>query len=110
MIKKKIEFNDTNIDELLDIQHNQLSSRVQRLSEIASCKGSSYFPLPKELRNPVKGLIDIENQNNEYFRCSSIRCLNPVNKSTAEIRNLDKEFAKHLKTQNFLFIKKTMQK
>ena len=27
---EKIEFNDTNIDELLDIQHNQLSSRVER--------------------------------------------------------------------------------
>ena len=28
--KKKKEFNDINIDELLDIHHNQLSSRVER--------------------------------------------------------------------------------
>ena len=27
---EKIEFNDRNIDELFDIQHNQLSSRVER--------------------------------------------------------------------------------
>ena len=27
---KKIEFNDATIDELLHIQHNQLSSRVER--------------------------------------------------------------------------------
>ena len=71
-IKKKSEFNDTNADELLDIQRNHLSSRVERwacegsgwiinsiiqhqlvISEIASCEGSSYFPLPKELRNPM---------------------------------------------------------
>ena len=29
-IEKKIEFNDVNVDDLLDIQHNQLSSRVER--------------------------------------------------------------------------------
>ena len=30
MIQKKIDFNDINIDELLDIQHNQLAARVER--------------------------------------------------------------------------------
>ena len=28
--RKKIEFSDINIDELLDIQHNQLSLRVEK--------------------------------------------------------------------------------
>ena len=59
---EKLEFNDTNIDELLDIQHNQLSLRVERwiyegsgwtinslvqqqliISEISPCEGSSNF-------------------------------------------------------------------
>ena len=34
------------------------------ISEIAPWEGSSYFPLPKELRNPMKGLISIQNKNN----------------------------------------------
>ena len=79
---EKIEFNDINIDELLDTQHNQLSSRAGRwtynrsdliinsilqyqvvISEIAPCEESSYFPSPKELRNPVKGLINTQNED-----------------------------------------------
>ena len=36
--------------------------------EIAPFEGSSYFPLPKELRNPMKGLTNIQNKNNECFR------------------------------------------
>ena len=34
------------------------------ISEIASCEGSSYFPLPKEPRNSMKGLIKIQNEDN----------------------------------------------
>lgn len=63
--QKKIEFNDANIDEIFDIRHNQLSSSVggwtyERsgsysilkhqlcISEITTCEGRSYFPLPKK--------------------------------------------------------------
>ena len=34
------------------------------ISEIDSCEGSSYFPLPKELRNAMTGLINIQNEGN----------------------------------------------
>ena len=70
---EKIEYNYINIDELSDINHNQLSSIVGWwtckgsgwtinliikhqlvIPEITPCEGSSYFPLPKELRNPMK--------------------------------------------------------
>ena len=80
-------FNDINTDELLDIHHNQfhqelkggrMKNRVGLLiqyyninllsQEIAPFEGSSYFPLPKELRNPMKGLTNIQNKNNECFR------------------------------------------
>ena len=30
------------------------------ISETASCEGSSYFPLPKERMNSMKGLINIQ--------------------------------------------------
>ena len=31
-------------------------------------KGSSYVELPPELRNPAKGLINLQNNDNECFR------------------------------------------
>ena len=38
------------------------------VSEIALCGWSSYFPLPKEKRNPVKGLSNIQLEDDECFR------------------------------------------
>ena len=82
--KKKIEFSNINVDEPIDTKHNQLSSKVERwmcegpewtiisiiqhqliISEIAPYERSSYFPLPKELRNPMKGLVNVQNEDNE---------------------------------------------
>ena len=37
-------------------------------SETAPCEDSSYFPLPKELRNPMKGLINTQNEHKERFK------------------------------------------
>ena len=34
--------------------------------------------LPKKLRNPMKGLINIQNEDNECFRWCLVRYLNPV--------------------------------
>lgn len=70
LIQQKLEFNDVNNnDGLLDIQNNQLPSRVEYLiqhqhviSETTPCEKSSYFPLPKELKNP---LINIQSNDNE---------------------------------------------
>ena len=46
------------------------------ISETALCEGR--FQLPKELRNPMKGLINIQNEDNECFRWCLIRYLNSV--------------------------------
>ena len=43
----------------------QLHSILQNqlvISEIATCEGSSYFLLLKNLINPMKGLINIKNE------------------------------------------------
>ena len=67
---------------LLDIQHHQHSSRVERwkyvgsgwtihsilqhqivISEITPCEGSSYFTLHKELKNPMNGLNNFQKSN-----------------------------------------------
>ena len=46
------------------------------------------------IKNSMKGLIDIQNKDNEYFRWFLVRYLTAGNKNPAKIRNVDKEFAK----------------
>ena len=109
-------FIDTNIDELLDIQHSQLSSRVERwmydwsgwttesaiqyqlvISEISPREVNSYFPLSKELINSIEVLINNQSKDNECFRWCLVRCLNLLNKNPAKIRYVHREFATIIK-------------
>ena len=61
-------------------------------------KGSSCVELPKELQNCKKGLINIQNQDNECFRWCHIRHLNPQ-----RVKKTDKEFASKLDYTNVKF-------
>ena len=45
------------------ILHHQLY-----ISEITACERSSEFAIPKDLINPIKGLIKIQNEDNECFK------------------------------------------
>ena len=58
--------------------------------------GSSYFPLPPELSNSVKGLINLKNKDNECFKWCHVRFINPQNKHCDRINKKDKEIAKTL--------------
>ena len=42
----------------------------------------------------MRGLINIQNVDNECFRWCLVRYLNPVTKNPAKIRNVDRRFAK----------------
>ena len=44
--------------------------------------GNAYIKLPQKLRNPMKGLINIKNNDNKCFLWCHIRHLNPL-KSTS---------------------------
>ena len=60
-------------------------------------KGRSYFPLPGELRNSRKGLINIKNDDNECFRwCHVRRHLNPIENNPQRVKETDKALAKEL--------------
>ena len=59
-------------------------------SEIAPCKGSSYFQLPKELGDSMKGLIIVHNQDDQCLRYCLVRYLNPPDKNRAITRNIDR--------------------
>ena len=67
-------------------------------------KGSSYIELPKESQHPRKGLINIQNKDNECFRWCHIRYLNPQKKNPQRIKNTDKEFINKLNYTNVEFL------
>ena len=43
-------------------------------------QGNSYIPLPVKLQNPAKGLINLQNKDDECFRWCHIRYLHPQEK------------------------------
>ena len=53
--------------------------------------GSSYFSLPPELRNLMKGLINLKNKDIECFKWCHVRLLNPQNKDGDRMKKEDKK-------------------
>ena len=83
------------IDSIID--HNINISKYNLLA------GSSYIKLPKELDHPRKGLINVQNvDNNGCFRWCLVRYLHPADHYLARTTTADKEFAKE---RNFKDIK-----
>ena len=56
--------------------------------------GSSYFPLPPEWSNSIKGLINLKNKDNECFKWCHIRFINPTNGHPERINEEDKEIGR----------------
>ena len=69
--------------------------------------GSSYIPLPKELNNSMKGLINIKNKDLKCFMWCHIRLINPQNKNAERINKKDKEIASTLHYSGIDFPMKT---
>ena len=42
---------------------------------------ASYFSLPKEMNNSVKGFLNIQSKDNEYCNLCLVRYVNPVDKN-----------------------------
>ena len=59
-------------------------------------RGSSYIPLPEELQNPAKGIINMKNNDDECFRWCHIRHLLPQNKNPQRIKECDKKYVEKL--------------
>ena len=57
---------------------------------------SSYTDLPDELKNSMKGLINIKNEDNERFRWCHVRHLNPQEKDPQRIKKADKKYVEKL--------------
>ena len=52
--------------------------------EISPSDRSFYSPLYKELRSPIKGLINVQNDDNKCFKYSLARYLKPVMENPAK--------------------------
>ena len=66
-------------------------------------KGSSYIELPPELRNPAKGLINLQNNDNECFRWCHIRYSNPQEIHLGRIKKCNQEHIKNSDYTNVTF-------
>ena len=56
--------------------------------------GSSYIPLPPELKNSMRGLINLKNKDDECFKWCYVRFINPQNKEPDRIKNKIKKLLK----------------
>ena len=65
--------------------------------------GSGYIKLPMKLQKPKKGLINLQNKNDECFRWCHIRYLNPQNKDPQRIKRVDKQFIGELNCKGIEF-------
>ena len=107
--------NETEIANLLQITQQQIVNMIQQWISEGSAwiiksvgrhfinvvryrplRGSSYIPLPKELRNPAKGIINMKNNDNECFRWCHIRHLLPQNKDPQRIKECDKKICRKI--------------
>ena len=59
-------------------------------------RGRSYFPLPGELRHHRKGLINLQNDDNECFRWCHVRHINPIENNPQRITQKDRKIAQTL--------------
>ena len=69
-------------------------SHTISISKYNQLVGSSYIKLPKELEHPRKGLIHIQNTNdNKCFKWCFFRYLNPLDRNPANIIKANKDFS-----------------
>ena len=86
----------------------EIYSQYLNISSYLQLSGSTYIKLPVKLQHPVKGLIDIQNYDNECFKWCHVRHLKTVDKNPQRIRKEDREVFKKLNYQgvNFAVSKK----
>ena len=63
-----------------EVQHHYVN-----IVKYVPLRGSSYLPLPEELRHHKKGLINLKNDDNKCFLWSHVRHLNPQKNTLIEL-------------------------
>ena len=66
------------------------------ISSYETLSESTYCKLPEELCHPMKGLINIQNDDNKCFSWCHVRCLDCNGKNLSRITKKDKEISRRL--------------
>ena len=66
-------------------------------------KGSSYLKLPIELQHHRKGLINLQNKDNECFRWCHVRHLCPMDKDPQRIKKSGRKYVSELNYDGVVF-------
>ena len=65
--------------------------------------GGSYISLPEKLKNSMKGLINLKNNDHKCFMWCHVRMLNPQNRNAKRIKKQDKKVATNLNYWDIVF-------
>ena len=82
---------------------DRIDSHYINVTTYQPLHGSSYLELPAKLRNSAKGLINLKNKDNECFRWSHIRHLNPQKANPLRIKKEDKRMVNELNYDGIAF-------
>ena len=66
--------------------------------------GSTYTELPNKSQHPMKGLINIQNDDNKCFLWCHVRHLNLIDKNPQRITKKDKELVSKLNYEVLIFL------
>ena len=90
----------------------EIYSQYLNISFYLPLSGSTYIKLPNELKHPMKGLINFQNNDNKCFMWCHIRHLNLSGVKLERIKKEDREVCKNsiIKRLIFLFQRKVMVK
>ena len=113
--KKQTLTNEVEITNFLETTQQEIVNKIERwiskgsawiiksvdghfinVAKYRPLKGSTYIPLPEELRHPAKGIINIKNNDDECFRWCHIRHILPQNKDPQRIKKCDKKYVEKL--------------
>ena len=70
----------------------EIYNQYLNVSSYLPLSGSTYIKLPDELNHPMKGLINIQNNDNKCFVWCQVRHLNNVDKNPQRITKKDQSF------------------
>ena len=125
--KAEIIINESDIDNVFQSVYNAIITNIKKclgkgsgwiidfvidhtisISKYNPLAGTSYIKLPKKLDHPIKGLINIQNtDDNECFKWCLVKYLNPDDHDSLRITKDDKDVAKSLDFKDIKFPVKT---
>ena len=74
----------------------EIHNQYLNISSYFPLIGSTYIKLPAELQHPMKGLINIQNNDNKFFLWFHVRHLTLIGKKLQRIRKIDERIVKKL--------------